>query len=966
MGPMPEVAGERSTDTEPESAQENGQPLPHGASAPTKPAGSRLLRDVPLTNAADDSFAHGDYAHALADVLRDAPSHATVGLFGAWGIGKSSVLEGLRRELGDEAAYAYYDAWRYQGDALRRQFLRETGERLKDQLDGFDVDGAMRDLRTDTQSTKFKLAWSWTNAARMALAAVVAGIIVWLFLTIADLNELLTSSDAKKASLSAMVTGAVFLVTTIVQVLQPVPVATTVRRTEDPERFAQLFHDLLRAVKAPRLVIAIDNLDRCSPDHAVELLSTIKTYLEPTIDDLAAGDAKRVAFVIAVDDEALRRHLLAKELEHSSDSAADARQASRNVDEYLRKFFTVTMRIHPPLRRDVRDYVERQLDGIVARHKLDEQTGHRLAGLLGGPLRSNPRRVKQFINNLELRLTLIEARERRTNGQPPLIDPPISPETLVIAKLAVIEEEWPAHYRELSDAPQRLAEWESTAREPSSTQVADTVDPALVAEWPELAAFLIESSDIAVANVRPFLRYKRSEEERELPGYWEFRAAATAGDRDEVTRILSTDPDRRGKYAEQLAPIVRDELRSRWFSGARAAADVALVVFDSPEDGPAVRAVVEAAIDNPQFRSNELPLLPVDQLVERAQKVDRGRRSLAAGALVTALADQRAEADLPAVARAVAENYALVSESDRQRLRDTVPAVGQLNLATLAPLAKADPMLLGPAVNDELAGRLEQQSTLLGTPDVADLVDVVELALRRDERVSFHDQVVGALGRTLTGGLPPDQFDAALPDVARLAGAAKSASKDARDSALRNVATSSPAEGLMPRLLDAVLPLMRGVDRVAPRSILESAFRSDSDGTFAWMVRNWPAFDDSLRTAVAEALASAVAAETIVLDDIERPLATLPTAEVAEVFARIADALITTRKLLQARDLIWRRPEATDAHSALIARSLISTIRTRGFDAAATGIATSLRELPAELEAELRETMDEADPASGT
>jgi hypothetical protein len=56
------------------------------------------------------------------------------------------------------------------------------------------------------------------------------------------------------------------------------------QRLEEPDRFAAKFEQLMASVRSERVVIAIDNLDRCSPDRAVEILSTIKTCLEPAIE----------------------------------------------------------------------------------------------------------------------------------------------------------------------------------------------------------------------------------------------------------------------------------------------------------------------------------------------------------------------------------------------------------------------------------------------------------------------------------------------------------------------------------------------------------------------------------------------------------------------------------------------------------------------------------------------------------
>src|SRR5205807_1469230 len=91
-----------------------------------QPQSGPFLEDVPITLAGGgDAFAHSDYAGALASSLKEASTPFTVGLFGPWGVGKSSILEETKEELSGACAYAYFDAWRYEGSALRRHFLRD-------------------------------------------------------------------------------------------------------------------------------------------------------------------------------------------------------------------------------------------------------------------------------------------------------------------------------------------------------------------------------------------------------------------------------------------------------------------------------------------------------------------------------------------------------------------------------------------------------------------------------------------------------------------------------------------------------------------------------------------------------------------------------------------------------------------------------------------------------------------------
>lgn len=107
---------------------------------------THLLPDDPATS--DEFGTH----KKIADLLREEILHSTEGrsiaLVGDWGSGKSTVIELLRREIGqgqNATSHLFvYDAWSHQGDSLRRAFLddfiasldwRLTTEQLTDATD---------------------------------------------------------------------------------------------------------------------------------------------------------------------------------------------------------------------------------------------------------------------------------------------------------------------------------------------------------------------------------------------------------------------------------------------------------------------------------------------------------------------------------------------------------------------------------------------------------------------------------------------------------------------------------------------------------------------------------------------------------------------------------------------------------------------------------------------------------------
>jgi predicted KAP-like P-loop ATPase len=99
------------------------------AAAPT--AGDLLLRDLPADFTTDaDAFGHDDYARTLSALLVSVKAPFTIGLFGPWGQGKSTVLERLKQHVSADVVVCHFDAWRHEGQAIRRHFLKTLAHDL--------------------------------------------------------------------------------------------------------------------------------------------------------------------------------------------------------------------------------------------------------------------------------------------------------------------------------------------------------------------------------------------------------------------------------------------------------------------------------------------------------------------------------------------------------------------------------------------------------------------------------------------------------------------------------------------------------------------------------------------------------------------------------------------------------------------------------------------------------------------
>jgi KAP family P-loop domain len=582
-------------------------------------AGPTLFRsDVPPLDLEDgrDAFGHKAYAVALASALLEAEAPFTFGLFGPFGLGKTTVIDELRRQLKGRAAVVVFDAWRYEGDALRRQFLRDTAAALgrQGELETAWVETNLRELDSTgaTEERTSVIAFSWAQLIQIALRILPAAILIWLAWKYAPTFGGGDKKEAQRFFASVLIAAATYFVTDFSKVFY-VPTETVTRGKLRPELFTHKFSDMIDdLVKSKRLIVVIDNLDRCSAERIEEIFFTLSTFLEPLSVPknkrrIAIGKDRRekdAVFLITADDHALRRHLNAKE-------ALASRGARRAVvgrddtgsyaDEYLRKIFKATVSMKQILADDMREYVGKELDDICTARALDEQQRATLVELVASALKSNPRRIREFGNNLELQLRVIEAREAERQ-----IDPKISGDVLLVAKMRLLEEEWPRSHKLIYDDPRLLARWYENIETSQGGGAPDDEDARFL-------AFMNVARTIPDKNVRALLRLKQSSDEVRLPRSVEFHEALVEGQRALVEEIVTTDGADAKAYAARLPRIASEEIQRLYLSGARNLIEVAVAIDALRTQEESIRRLMIKAADSKALRT-ELRVSPIEPL----------------------------------------------------------------------------------------------------------------------------------------------------------------------------------------------------------------------------------------------------------------------------------------------------------------------------------------------------------------
>ncbi|MFF0531095.1 P-loop NTPase fold protein [Nocardia amikacinitolerans] len=406
-----------------------------------------LIPDGRLDPSEADLLDHDAIARGVAEIALAARTPVNIALFGAWGSGKSSVYTMITNHLDrvapDAVRVARYDAWKYGGQDLKRNFVSSVAESF-----GLGNDPDFAEGMTDELSTARLNIPKWLRDNRKSLGlgmAVAVGIaVIWSSILLAAAVWLakIPLSDALKSLIPA--TGVVFgaaLVAVLVgpQALQGAVVTKKTPAPSGADQFAQRFGALVSRVRkgrVERLIFFIDELDRCTPEDVVATLIDLKTFL----------DQEGCVFIVAADREVIEQSL------RKAPQAKPVREDEpyfATPGAFLDKIFQHQIAL-PPLRaraltRFAQDLVRSQ-NGLwkALRDHGPDTFDLAIFALVPVHVRS-PRRVKILLNNFATTCRIAEARGIAWRDR-----------AHELAVLTVLQTEFPSVAEELRRVPRLL------------------------------------------------------------------------------------------------------------------------------------------------------------------------------------------------------------------------------------------------------------------------------------------------------------------------------------------------------------------------------------------------------------------------------------------------------------------------------------------------------------------------------
>lgn len=262
-------------------------------------------------------------AKAIVKTMLDsAPEPVTIGVHGDWGAGKSSVLRMIADDLSevDGVACLHFNGWLFQGfeDAKIVLIEKIVHDLLAKQSTSSKVKAA-------AGSVLKKLDWLRVakHAGGLAWTAFSGVPLPGQLEEVTNILKGLIPSEASDVSVDDVKAA-------IEHIGSAVKEPESRHISKEIIEFRDEFAELLKASKIKQLVVLIDDLDRCLPETAIDILEALRLFLLIPC----------AAFVIAADEQmieySVRRHF--PDLPHSE----KAQNYTRN---YLEKLINIPFRL---------------------------------------------------------------------------------------------------------------------------------------------------------------------------------------------------------------------------------------------------------------------------------------------------------------------------------------------------------------------------------------------------------------------------------------------------------------------------------------------------------------------------------------------------------------------------------------------------------------------------------------------
>ncbi|HEX9918410.1 MAG TPA: P-loop NTPase fold protein [Pyrinomonadaceae bacterium] len=443
-------------------------------------------------------------ADTVAEIIVQARGRPiSIGVSGAWGIGKSSMIKLTRESLtrrprkeGErEFIFVEFNAWLYQGyDDARAALMDVIATTLEEEAKKREkgVDKAKALVKRVNWLRAAKLVGGSALALSLGLAPVGLLGELWVF------GKKAVGGGADEKLVGEAQENAAEAASAAAGLLNP---NTETSPPREIHALRDTFEETLDELGVT-LVVLIDDLDRCLPTTTISTLEAIRLFLF----------LRNTAFVIAADNEMIK-HAVRRHFEGVNDDLLVTNYfdkliqvpirvpplGTQEVRAYMMLLFVENSALSDEVKENIRAGVGEQLKQTWQGKRVDRafvQTLHeaipdelvgkfdaadRLAPLMttASGIVGNPRLIKRFLNALAIRMAI-------SNAQGVGVDEAVLAKMLLFERLGD-----PQAYAELIKAvssneegkPAFLAEWEEAANAGNALELQSPWSAPFVQEW---------------------------------------------------------------------------------------------------------------------------------------------------------------------------------------------------------------------------------------------------------------------------------------------------------------------------------------------------------------------------------------------------------------------------------------------------------------------------------------------------
>ena len=320
-----------------------------------------------------DKLNYSIYINTLSEIVlktKIEETPLTIGIHGAWGSGKTSLMKMLQKELGDDIKSLWFNAWEYDKTdnvwtALFQSIINKMDQKNK--------------------KNKILAKTFLTVLTDLSIKGLTRG-----SMSFTDIEKYYKNYNKQVNEITNLKT-----------------------------RFEEAIEEDVG--EHGKYVIFIDDLDRCLPERAVDILEAIKLFL----------CAKHCIFIIGVDKDVIWKGIEARYSGKLYNSPIKGK-------DYIEKIIQVPFNIPPIQIDDISNFI-REIYNEAFLKNIDDD----ILKIISSGMEPNPRKIKRFVNLFSLLI-----RFKNHNITSKRIEKDVIQDNL-LAKFLVIQIRWEEFFNDL-------------------------------------------------------------------------------------------------------------------------------------------------------------------------------------------------------------------------------------------------------------------------------------------------------------------------------------------------------------------------------------------------------------------------------------------------------------------------------------------------------------------------------------